>query len=106
VSIDFLRQSQDGRMTLVLSEVAKPVRSLWAQMASTDLAQAREDLCAREGAPKSSAVKHIGTWSRGDPAPRNVIALGSRAEYHCVDQVVWTELLARFDGEEGRPGFM
>lgn len=103
VSIDFLRQSQDGRMTLILNEVAKPVRSLWAQMASTDLAQAREDLRAREGVPKSSADKRIGTWSRGDPAPRNVIELGSWAEDHGVDHVVWTALPARFDGEDRTP---
>lgn len=103
VNIDFLRQSLDGRMTLVLNEAAKPVRSLWAQMDATDLAQAREDLRARESVPKSAVHKLIGTWSRGDPTPENVIELNGWAQDHGVDHVVWTALPAKFDGEDRTP---
>ena len=58
VNIDFLRKSQDGRMTLVLDEVATPVRSLWAQMDAPDLAQAR----AREG--RHSPMDSRAVWPR------------------------------------------
>ncbi len=103
VAIDFLRQSQDGRMTLVLDEAATPIRSLWAQMDATDLAQAREDLRARESVPKSAAEKCIGSWSRGDRSPANMIELDAWAQARGVDHVVWTALLAKFDGEDRTP---
>ncbi len=42
--VEFTRQSSDGRITLVIDRNAHPVRLLWAQMATTDLAHARESL--------------------------------------------------------------
>jgi hypothetical protein len=103
VNIDFLRQSQDGRMTLVQDEVAPPVRSLWAQMDAADLAQAREDLRAREGVPKLAADKCIGSWSRGSPSPVNMIELDAWAQARGVDHVIWTALPAKFDGNDRTP---
>lgn len=103
VAVDFLRQSQDGRMTLVLDGTATPVRSLWAQMDATDLAQAREDLRTREGVPKSTAEQSIGSWSRGRPSPANVVELDAWAQARGVEHVVWTALPAKFDGEVRTP---
>lgn len=103
VLVDFLRQSQDGRMTLVLDEGATPIRSLWAHMDATDLAQAREDLRSREGVPKSVAEKSIGSWSRGDPSPANVIELDAWAQTRGVGHVVWTQLSPKFDGKDRTP---
>lgn len=103
VAVDFLRQSQDGRMTLVLDGIATPVRSLWAQMDASDLAQAREDLRKREGVPKSAAEACIGTWSRGIPSPANMIELDAWALARGVEHVVWTALPAKFDGKDRTP---
>lgn len=103
VNIDFLRQSQDGRMTLVLDEVATPVRSLWAQLDVLNLAQARDDLRAREGVPKSVADKFIGSWSLGAPSPMNMVELDAWAQTRGVDHVVWTALPAKFDGKDRTP---
>ena len=36
--IEYARQSKDGRLTLVITEKAKPVRTLWATMATSELA--------------------------------------------------------------------
>lgn len=103
VAVDFLRQSQDGRMTLVLDASASPVRALWAQMDATDLAQACEDLRAREGVLAKNVDAHIGTWSRDAPSPANVVELGDWAQARGVQHVVWTALPAKFAGEDRTP---
>jgi len=50
--IEFARQSKDGRLTLVITEGAKPVRALWALTATDDLATAKNSLLIREGIPE------------------------------------------------------
>ena len=42
--IDFLRQSKDGRLTLVINETSKSVRTLWALMDTDDLNKAKTSL--------------------------------------------------------------
>lgn len=104
IAVDFLRQSKDGRMTLVLDNFATPVRSLWAQMDATELAQAREDLRCREDIPKSALERFIGSWSVGSPSPVHVVDLDAWAQARGVQHVVWTALPAKFGGEDRTPG--
>ena len=47
--IEFTRQSNNGRMTLIIDEEAKPIRTLWALMATDNLKEAKESLQKREG---------------------------------------------------------
>lgn len=103
MAVEFLRQSSDGRMTPVLDGTVAPVRALWAQMNATDLAQAREDLRAREGVPKSTSVQSIGSWPRGDPSPVHIVELDVWAEARGVQHVVWTALPSKFGGEVRTP---
>jgi hypothetical protein len=103
VVVDFLRQSNDGRVTLVLDGSATPVRSLWAQMDASALVHAREDLRARESVPKSAAAQCIGSWSLGDASPANVLELESWARSRGVQHVIWTALPAKFGGADGTP---
>src|SRR5882757_9070612 len=51
--IEFVRQSNDGRLTLVITDTAKAVRTLWALMATDDLNTAKQSLKIREGIPNS-----------------------------------------------------
>jgi hypothetical protein len=96
---EFLRQSQDNRITLVLDESAVPVRSLWALMASGDLQGAKESLRAREGCK----IDHITSWSRGEACPPNIIEISQWAAVRGVESVIWTGLPPKFGGTKKVP---
>ncbi len=42
--VEFIRQSENGRLTLVITQNATPVRTLWALMSTTEIEQARRSL--------------------------------------------------------------
>jgi hypothetical protein len=92
IRVDFLRQSQDNRITLVLHEDSLPVRSLWAVMTSGTLEDAKLALAAREGMTSSNPTKYIGSWSRGDASPTCIHELPAWANAHGVEHVIWTAL--------------
>ena len=100
--IEFARQSDDGRMTLVLADGVPPVRSLWALISVGDLDKAQEALRKREGIWTKNVAKHIGHWSQGEgSAGLGSAAVGKWATSLDLDAVVWTALPARFGGSEG-----
>lgn len=99
IHVEFARQSQDGRITLVLTESANPVRSLWAVMKSAELASAKSDLRKRERIPEVNEEKHIGSWSIGQPSPALIPHLDKWATAHRVAHAVWTNLPAKFNGK-------
>ena len=47
--IEFVRQSEGGRITLVIVNNAAHIRSLWALLSVTDLEIAKKELADREG---------------------------------------------------------
>jgi hypothetical protein len=96
LSVEFARQSHDGRLTLVVVPGAAPVRSLWTLLASENIDAAVDALAAREGAP----ANRIGSWSIGDPDP--FAGLTDWASARGLAHVVWTALPARFRGEDDR----
>jgi hypothetical protein len=98
VRIEFARQSSDNRMTLVVDNTAKPVRTLWAVMDPPDLDAAREALRRREGAE----IKSIGYWVVGDPSPSSILGLADWAAARGVVAVIWTGLPPKFGGTAGR----
>jgi hypothetical protein len=85
-------------MTLVLNSSALKLRSLWAVMDATNFDEARDALRNREGTNSA----HIGSWSRGDPAPELVVDLPQWAESRGIGSVVWTALPPKFNGEDDR----
>lgn len=103
IRVEFMRQSQDGRITLVLTESANPVRSLWAVMNSTELSSAISDLRKRERIPKANTEKHIGSWSCGQPSPALIPNLADWAAAQEIDHAIWTNLPPKFKGEEQAP---
>jgi hypothetical protein len=101
VQVEFVRQSKDGRITLVLEASALPVRSLWTVMEGTDLTFARDALRKREGLPQNCS-EGIGAWSRCDSSPELISHLPEWAPSHEVEGVVWTALPPKFNGKERR----
>jgi len=96
-----VRQSDDGRITLVLDDVASPVRSLWAVMDDSDLGAAREALRKRERIPGNNST-HIGSWSQGDNAPELILDLPEWVASRGVRSVIWSALPSKFEGKNGQ----
>ena len=103
IHVEFARQSQDGRITLVLVETENLVRSLWAVMDATELGSAKTNLREREGIPEKNEEKHIGSWSAGQPSPALIPKLSEWAIAHGIAHVVWTNLPPKFNSAETTP---
>ncbi|MEM7549407.1 MAG: hypothetical protein AAF363_07030 [Bacteroidota bacterium] len=103
--IEFTRQSQDGRLTLVINEKAQYVRTLWALMSTGDLEQATQSLRVREGIPLAEAGMDIGLVKVSDDDGSLDQWQGIVKEW-CqkvkIDAAIWTNLSSKFNGEEGR----
>jgi hypothetical protein len=102
VKVEFLRQSRDDRITLVLHGSAGAVRSLWAAIDLKDVDAAAKALATREGIPDKNVEKHIGRWSPGNASPKWVIGLAPWAESRAIQAVIWCALPPRFNGEDDR----
>lgn len=103
IHVEFARQSQDGRITLVLNNNASPVRALWAVLDCSNLAAAMFNLRKRERIPEKNENKHIGSWSVGQPAPTLIPDLVEWAAANGVAHVIWTNLPPKFNDEEKEP---
>lgn len=95
--IEFVRQSNNGRLTLVIDPESMPVRVLWAEMTVCKLSDAIEQLKIREG----TSAEKIGRW----PCNMNFefgdeIAVWAKAKE--IVGVVWTALGPQFADERGR----
>ena len=101
VPVEFARQSNDGRITLVMEPCARPVRVLWALMDSENLDDACEALRKREGISADNMRRHVGRWPPGTTAPVPGIEQWARARD--LDAVIWTALPPRFGGVQRTP---
>jgi hypothetical protein len=102
IPIEFSRQSQDGRITLVIDTRAKLVRSLWAILSVDDLDAAISSLARREGITNNLREK-IGRWAGTDDENVVTRAIGTWAQRAGLDAVVWTALSPKFNGQPKRP---
>ena len=104
--IEFARQSQDDRITLVIVDDASfpLVRTLWAVMSITDVEQASEALRAREGIYKKNIDHHVGVWRNNQAKAENGIhsRIDWWAKHIGLDAVIWTNLPPKFKGNEGQ----
>lgn len=97
--IEFVRQSYDGRLTLVITDNSKPVRTLWALMATNDLIIAKKSLLTREGIPKNKMKPFIESITIGEETIDNTkLTIKSWAITLKLDAVIWTNLPAKFKG--------
>jgi hypothetical protein len=99
LKVEFLRQSQDNRITLVLDPGAAPVRSLWAVMDLPGVPEATEALRRREGCNAA----YIMSWARGAASPAHIVELPQWAEAHGLDAAIWTGLPPKFGQQERVP---
>ncbi len=102
IRVEFVRQSKDCRLTLVLCSGAVEVRSCWAFMNSDKLDSAVETLCVRENIPLKNRSVHIGSWSHPAPDPPNIPGLSAWASDRGIGRVIWTGLPPRFKCEDER----
>ena len=101
--IEFARQSQDGRLTLVIAETAKPIRTLWALMATEDLDTAINSLLVREGIPIKNLNGSIGSIISTEETEDDVkLIIKDWANRLGLDAVIWTNLPAKFQGTNKR----
>jgi hypothetical protein len=101
--VEFARQSNDGRITLVVVQGFEPVTTLWSLFNTGDLKAARESLRERERIPKSRSTDLIAHWRRGENSasePHATISAWATGEG--LEAAVWTNLKPKFDGIDGR----
>lgn len=102
--IEFARESDDGRLTLVLVPDTVPlVGSLWVPMSVIDLAAAREALRRRENVLEKNAHKHIAHWVGGKVEGHVVRRIAEWAQGLKIAAVIWTNLSPKFHEEERAP---
>lgn len=98
--IEFLRQSNDGRLTLVLAKNARPVRVLWAMLATDDLQLAVKSLATREGISERNIPKSVGSLTTTEVVQDEIKAEIQRwAKHTGLDAVIWTNLGPKFKGD-------
>jgi len=103
VPVEFSRQSDNGRITLVIDPKAEPVRVLWAHMLSGSVADAQKALRDREGITGTIWLSRIGSWRSGDSTPRDIPDLPQWAKARGLDAVIWTALAPKFGGMDRSP---
>ena len=86
VSVEFVRESEDRRLTLVLDPNAVSVPSLWAPMTVTDLSTAVTELAARERTSRSK----IDTWFAGTEDPKKLPGFREWATGREINHVIRT----------------
>lgn len=102
VRVEFLRQSKDGRLTLVLSPGALPVPSYWTAFAGNGgVPEAKEALRDREEILLRNIERDIGVWHSGETDPNGILGLNHWAAGRGITAVLWTALPPKFDGRNG-----
>lgn len=96
--VEYYRQSQDGRLTLVLDASGSMCRSYWVKMKHVNLDEAAEDLRAREG----TVEKYVARWESGESSPELIPSLAGWSDSVGVTGAVWTALPPKFAGVDDR----
>lgn len=105
--IEFSRKSQDGRLTLVITETAKPIRTLWALMATENLDTAKNSLLVREGIPSKNIDSSIGSITITEETENKIkLIIRDWANRQGLDAVIWTNLPPKFDANTCEPSLI
>lgn len=99
--IEFTRQSQDGRLTLVITPTVKPIRTLWALLATEDISISKESLRVREGIHENKASQYIDTISANEETNDPIrLTIQDWLRVLKIDAAIWTNLPSKFDKED------
>lgn len=101
--IEFARESDDKRITLVIAPKSALIRSLWALFSTDDLNEARTRLSQREGINPKNIEQLIGTWNGEKTTEHHHTRIVKWAREKNIDAVVWTMLPPRIGDEERLP---
>lgn len=97
--IEFARQSQGHRITLVIEKKSEYVRSLWALMSVNDLKLAKMELKNREGIKEGD----VGFWTQSSSSTHNFVeTIRNWAIQKELDAVIWTALPPKFEDQIGK----
>jgi hypothetical protein len=95
--IEFARQSIGGRITLVITPEAEPVKTLWALMATDDLEEAKESLRIRENTTNENIKCVEKDTQSNDETEKLIIEWLAKTE---LDAAIWTNLPPKYENEE------
>jgi len=99
--IEFARQSNDGRLTLVIvPNYGVMVRSLWALFSLPTIEEAKEALRKREGIKKENIEDHVAVWINETDKDVEVSNIAIWAQRLGLDAVIWTALPPKFEGKD------
>lgn len=92
--IEFARQSNDGRLTLVIvPENVVMVQSLWTFFSASTTKQACEALRRRE----NTSSENITMWSSASPKDNDQFNISRWAQNLDIEAVIWTALPPKFN---------
>lgn len=94
VPVEYLRHSQNGRLTLVIDSDVPCSQVLWIKMDCVNIETAKENLRIREGKIKH---KYVGFWKEGQNSPKLLPDLDDWAEGVGAEAVIWTALPPKFE---------
>lgn len=93
--VEFARESQNGRITLVLDEKFEPQKTFWILMTQNSISDARTSLREREGT-FDQHIHHITHLTEPkNHIQREIIKWLSEKELDCA---IWTGLPPKFNG--------
>jgi len=102
--VEFARQSQDGRMTLVIVDNSEPIPVLWTRLGIDRLEDARHALAHREGISSANVNVSVGYWTETLQSTHAQSGpIGKWAENVGASAVIWTALKPRFGGKSVKP---
>jgi hypothetical protein len=98
--IEFARQSEGDRMTLVIVPGVRDVRSLWTLMIVPDLDTAKIRLAEREGIKTGDIPRYIGYLSSTESSNgQSAEVIGRWASHIGLDAIVWTNFPPKFQNK-------
>lgn len=99
--IEFTRQSDNGRMTLIIDKDALPVRTLWALMATDNLQTAIDSLKERESIKKDDLIHFAEASDETEDEIKQIIIDWLKIKN--LDMAIWTGLSLNQRIQKERP---